>query len=54
MSGEWKSERYGHPGDAHHLTRTPSVASQCRGFDALASPYTEGGRFYRATHTILQ
>ena len=24
------------------------------GFDALASTYTEGGRFYRATHTILQ
>ena len=24
------------------------------GFDALASTYTEGGRFYRATNTILQ
>jgi hypothetical protein len=24
------------------------------GFDAMASTYTEGGRFYRATHTILQ
>lgn len=23
-------------------------------FDALASTYTEGGRFYRATHTIIQ
>ena len=23
-------------------------------FDALASTYTEGGRFYRATNTILQ
>ncbi len=23
-------------------------------FDALASAYTEGGRFYRATDTILQ
>ena len=24
------------------------------GFDAMASTYTEGGRFHRATHTILQ
>ena len=28
--------------------------SMLAAFDALASTYTEGGRFYRDTHTIIQ
>lgn len=52
-----RANRYGTPGlnvVKRILEKGLDQQDLLTAFDALASTYTEGGRFYRATNTILQ